>query len=474
MNRQWIRGKGLKKRPSKLQFSGWIWLLALFILLAGCGNQEGSTEENQTESSSSNEQSTPEVENSASEPEMRPEVPTDPVELVFYSCSNSNEETFRRLYGDAINQKYPDFKLTYLRGSASAAQEKIPQMLLDNTLDINFDSIGNYPACVVRFELQKDMSDLIKKFNIDLQQFDANAVNGTRMLTGGEITGVPVFNNTRLLYYNRDLFAKFGVPVPTDGMSWDEVIALGKMMTRTDGGVNFQGLTSSIEHQVRMNALSIPMVDQTTGKPTINTDPRWKTVFSKGYFEPYADQVSQLFIEQGFGNVLGRFATDKTIAMLIFLANASVDQQGTMAEVDWEMVTEPYYSELPGIASQVYPTYFSVTSQSKQRDAAMMAIEVLVSVEHQMFLSRQGQIPVLLNEEVQKSLGQDSVFKDKNWQAIFKQQAAPIPNKSMYDVELENIYRANLLQYSTGQTDLNTFLRTAEEAAEKFLETQNN
>jgi multiple sugar transport system substrate-binding protein len=393
-----------------------------------------------------------------------------PVELVFYSCGNTTQDVFDTLYGDAIRKKYPQFKLKYISGlSASKANELIPKMLLDNTVDINFDSIGNIPSCLLLFDLQKDMSDLIKKHNLDLNKFEPKAVKGMKDLAEGKMYGVPVFNNTRVLYYNKDLFDKFGVAYPKDGMTWDETNALAKRMTRSENGVDYLGMAASEQHQIRLNALSVPILDAKTGKPTINTDARWKTILAKGFFDPYNDDLSRQNISKAFPST-SQFAKDKRVAMMPNLANLPADQQPVMKEVNWDMVTEPTYAEAPKTSSSVYPTYFSITSQSKHREEAMLAIQVLVSEEHQAFLSRLGQVPVLQNDGIKKMLGQGSEFKDKNWNAVFLHNPAAIPYKSKYDNDVEVIYRKQILSYAQGKVDLNTLLRNAEEEANKYLE----
>jgi multiple sugar transport system substrate-binding protein len=394
----------------------------------------------------------------------------EPVELVFYSCGNTTEEVFDVLYGDAIRKKYPQFKLRYISGlSASKASELMPKMLMENTVDINFDSIGNIPSCLLMFDLQKDMSDLIKKHKLDLNKLEPRAVQGMKDLAGGGMYGIPVFNNTRVLYYNKDLFDKFGVAYPKDGMTWDEANALARRMTRSENGVIYLGMTASEQHQIRLNALSVPILDPKTGKPTINTDERWRTILTKGFFDPFNNELARQSISKAFPTI-NQFVKEKRVAMMPNLANLPADQQPLMKEVNWDMVTEPTYAEAPKTSSSVYPTYFSITSQSKHREEAMLAIEVLVTEEHQAFLSRLGQVPVLQNEEIRKMLGQGSEFKDKNWGAVFLHTPAAMPYKSKYDNEIEVIYRKQILSYAQGQVDLNTLLRNAEEEANKYLE----
>ena len=41
---------------------------------------------------------------------------------------------------------------------------------------------------------------------------------------GGELTCLPQNISSLIVYYNRDLFKRFGVPPPTDGMRWNELV----------------------------------------------------------------------------------------------------------------------------------------------------------------------------------------------------------------------------------------------------------
>lgn len=51
-----------------------------------------------------------------------------------------------------------------------------------------------------------------------------------------------------------------------------------------------------------------------------------------------------------------------------------------------------------------YPTYFSITSTSKHKEAAMEVIKFLTSDENQMELSKLGNMPVV-NEETRRYPG---------------------------------------------------------------------
>lgn len=427
-------------------------ILPSVLLLGGCGGEDAADRPGQGEKPPASVQ------------------PPEPVELVFYSLGQSSEESFNELYGDAIRKKYPHFKLTYIqRSGGTSIDDYMSTLLMGNQIDINFDSIGNIPSSLMKNELQYDMSELITKHKLDLSQYEQSAVDGMREIGGKGIYGLPVFNVNRLLFYNKDLFDKFGLPYPTDGMSWEQANELGRQMTRVDSGVQYVGLASSKEHQIRMNALSVPLLDPATNKPTIRSDERWRSVFEQGLFAPYQDSGYREAIAKGLPS-RSWFSKTRNLAMNVYLSFMPANEPASFDGMNWDMVAEPTYSQAPGVSSQVYPTYFSIVTSSKKKDAAMQAIQVLLSPEHQSFLSRMGQIPVLDKPELKRELGQDTQFKDKNWQSVFHNKFAPIPYKSVYDVDLEKVYLKQHLDYALGKVDLNTLLRNAEEEALKLLE----
>jgi multiple sugar transport system substrate-binding protein len=315
------------------------------------------------------------------------------------------------------------------------------------------------------------MTELIAKHKLDLSQYEKTAVDGMRDPAKKEIHGLPVINVNRLLYFNKDLFNKFGVPFPTDGLSWEKANELGRQMTRMDSGIQYFGLASSKEHQIRMNALSVPLLDPVTQKSTIRSDERWRSIFEQGLFAPYQDSGYRAAIAKGLPS-RSWFTKNQNLAMYVYLSFMPANEPESFDGLNWDMVSEPSYSQAPGISSQVYPTYFSIVSSSKKKDAALQAIQVLMSPEHQSYLARKGQMPVLNKEELKRELGQDTKFKDKNWKAVFHNKFAPIPYKSVLDVDLEKVYLNQHLDYALGKIDLNTLFRNAEEEANKLIESR--
>jgi multiple sugar transport system substrate-binding protein len=111
----------------------------------------------------------------------------------------------------------------------------------------------------------------------------------------------------------------------------------------------------------------------------------------------------------------------------------------------------------------------NITSTGKFKDQAMEVVAYLVSDEYQMKRSRLGDMTVLKNEAIQKALGSDTKFKGINLNALNHNKVAPASPKSLYDDIVLDEFQEVLTDVSIGKVDLNTALRSVQEAADKAI-----
>lgn len=392
-------------------------------------------------------------------------------ELVFYSWGNAPEESFNEMYGDPIRKKFPNLTLKYIQRGKQTVQDVISS---GQKIDIYFDSIGNFAMTSILNGLQLDMTELIKKHKLDLGRFESTTVDVMKQMSNGGMYGIPVSNTSLLLYYNKAIFNKFGVPYPKDGMSWDDAFATARKITRVEGGTQYVGIGATLAHPIRMNSLSLPLVDAKTGKAAIHSD-GWRKVFETAYIRPF-DGVTDEKVRNAktFPGCLSSLTDTQTLAMCIDLSSNPTVQFKSLSKIDWDMVAIPTYKELPGVGVQLYPTYLSITSLSDDRDASMAVIQFLTSDEYQIVSSKQGVMSGLKDETVRKMLGSDSQFKDKSWKSVYYNKFAPLAYKSVYDYNLEKIYAdsGKVMELVRGEIDMNTYFRKVEEEGNAFLKEQ--
>lgn len=396
------------------------------------------------------------------------DITKEPAEIVFYSNNGDPTESFDFRFGDSLRKKFPNYTIKYImRGQGT----NLPELLAAGTrFDIFFTTIGNFENFAFDSAIEYDMTGLIESSKVDLNRFEPTIIDAIKQTSGGKMYALPVFNTNLVLYYNKTLFDKFGVAYPKNGMTWEQVTELSKRLSRSEGGTQYYGFTQSPLHSVRMRQLPIPLADLKTDTPTINTDDRWKTYFQTVFINPTSEPtVQDTLLKENKVPSAAEFAKTKNVAMFNYISSLMTVWEKEFKELDWDMVSMPTFKEMPGIGSQSYPAYFGITKMAQNKEAAMEVLKYMTSDEFQTELARKGIMPVLKNETIQKEMGKESPFKDKNWSAVFYNKFAPIPPLVPYEAQLAGVYQSYGTKAQIGTLDLNTAMRQAEEDAKKQI-----
>jgi ABC-type glycerol-3-phosphate transport system substrate-binding protein len=270
--------------------------------------------------------------------------------------------------------------------------------------------------------------------------------------------------------YNKDIFDKFGVAYPKDGMTWDELAEISKKLTRNDGGVDFVGYSTSLNHYLRMNPLSLVNVDPASKKAAFND--QWKKLLQESVLnqmqgETYKKVVADLSKMWYKIPYTDEFNKNRNVAMFSFMYG----DYPWLKEMNYDFVSLPAFKDTPKVGSQSYPTYMFVTSTSEKKDAAMEVIKLFISDEYQTSFSKSGGITSLKSDAIKQVFGQDTQMKDKNIKnAVFFNRPAAATTKTKYDTFVEGAILSKLPSLINGSNDLNTVLRTAEEEVNKKIE----
>ncbi|TMV48765.1 carbohydrate ABC transporter substrate-binding protein [Paenibacillus mesophilus] len=391
----------------------------------------------------------------------------EPVELVFYITSSGwSEERFMEEYGNAIVAKFPYMKLKFIPAGKGTT---IPELIAGGTIiDVVISSVGLTQAQILDNNLQYDITGLIQKNKIDLTRFEPTTLELIRLFSNGGLYGMPLNNTVGLLTYNKDLFDKFGVPYPKDGMTWDETYELAKRMTRVENGVQYRGFISSVAHLSQINQFSVAYVDPKTDKALFDLDDNWKrfTADLARFYQIPGNEVDSKTVS--LTEQYKAFTETRTVAMM-----AHIGTPGAEFQANWDMVTMPEYKERPGYGPQPYPTYSFVTASSKHKDDAFDAVAFLASEPFQTTLSKRGLMSVLTSKAVRDVYGQETDYlKGKNIMARYpKKLASPMP-VTPYDAIAKSKWAAQMDKLIQGSIDVNTALRAAAEETNKAIEAE--
>jgi multiple sugar transport system substrate-binding protein len=173
------------------------------------------------------------------------------------------------------------------------------------------------------------------------------------------------------------------------------------------------------------------------------------------------------------------FLKDKTLAMYTEWSDVMRDI-GTMYDkgekFNWDMVTLPNFKEYLGKGRNSGAHTLFVSSISKYKEEAFLAIAQIGSDEVQEIVTRSGKLSALKkSEKLRNSFGADEAYlKGKHVDAIFGVSVSELPSVTDYDPQVRKVINSPELMQNIVEKgiDLNTALREAEESANKLIEQQ--
>lgn len=392
----------------------------------------------------------------------------EPFTLVIFAGGVSEDE-FDDRFRDTLESKFPHITFEYRTGSPSIHD----QVTAGDIPDIIRTDIPTLRTHYLDLELGTDLLPFIEKYNYDLTRFNTSFLEEIHhYMRDDKLYGLPVppyFPN--VLYYNKDLFDTFGVDYLKDGLTWDETYELAKTLTRKDGETQYRGFTANLLGMTRDNSFSIPILD-----PEIDglAEPEtWRKVFNnlhRFYEIPGNELISNEADFHAFSEGESAMAAQLHSVYLIIPET-----------VNWDMVAIPTMEGAPKRVNQRGPAYWSIAQTSKHQEAAFQVIMEMLSDEIQKQDSLKGIPTTLANPEIEALLGQNHpVYQTKNMKAVtYYPPTDPKRARQPGKVDLpmgtqQAIIRAAFVEVATGEKDVNTALRNADEKLQQALREEEN
>ncbi|MEF3311840.1 extracellular solute-binding protein [Paenibacillus sp. GYB004] len=390
----------------------------------------------------------------------------EPVALKLFLASKSSMplEELKANYEEPIKRKYPHFSLEIINNDKG-----IDQFMATNTkVDLILGSY-NVLSSMKQYELFGDMADLVASAKYDLNRFEKSYLDAITGMSDGKLSALPFYDLRLALYYNKDIFDRFGVSYPKDGMTWEELLDTAKRLTREDGGVMYRGLAGAPSNLIAVNQFSLGFVDPKTNAAALQKD-QWKTfldVLVPFYTLPGYNPTKKQLAVNDQSNL---FYNEKTAAMHIAFNNGA--SLANKSGLNWDLVSLPEMKGLKNIGSQPYPVYVGLSATSEHRKEAFQAITQLVSDEILKERSAdQAFLAPVTSAEIKGAYGQNvSDWKGKNFKGVVNQQtAAPMPY-SPYNITGQAEMTNAMLSVIVGEKDANSALRDAEEQTNKKIQ----
>lgn len=173
---------------------------------------------------------------------------------------------FNKDYGDLFRAKYPNIEVKVIgawRDVEKVREEQKPDVLLL--------SYEDYVKLTGEGKLY-DLNNMITEDAFNLEGVNQDIIDFLRQSGGGKLYGLPPHFDNQALFYNKDLFDKYSIPYPQDGMTWNEVFQLAKRFPIEDGVSGFTtDHLSSLRYKMETSQ-GLRSVNRKEMRVTVNTE----------------------------------------------------------------------------------------------------------------------------------------------------------------------------------------------------------
>lgn len=214
----------------------------------------------------------------------------------------------------------------------------------------------------------------IKQDRLDLKQMNASIVQLLKELGGGRLFGLaPVFDSTAL-FYNIDLFNQYGVPYPTDRMSWEELYSLAARFPVGQADTNIFGFqySGTIASQLSLLAQAehLSYYDASLEHLQFNTEP-WRRLF-----QSVLDWNKKGIVDMGAADSFIGGNAAMTLGDTSYLTKLKERAR----DMKWSLVTVPAYSQNRAINQAIrLNLIYSIHAQAASPDLAWEVLKFVNS-----------------------------------------------------------------------------------------------
>ena len=161
---------------------------------------------------------------------------------VFQHIANISDGEFNEFIAGPVQRKFPHITMELVRQGNAGTGRSIEELIAAGDFPDLIWTGSNFLYDFYPNDLLYDLNPLIKQYKFDIEKFDPDVIKDIKKFnSNGELYAVPFSVNYSALFYNKDIFDKFGVAYPKDGMTWNEYVELAKKVSRTENGVQYYG-----------------------------------------------------------------------------------------------------------------------------------------------------------------------------------------------------------------------------------------
>lgn len=387
-----------------------------------------------------------------------------------------NERQFFQAYGAAFITKYPNYSIQvveldplYKKGlSQQAYMELIDAEKPDILYNFNLRSLIN-EGKLINLEPYTRKSKILNVANMN-----PNIVSYLRLNGDGNLFALTPTFQGKGLFYNKQLFDKYGIKYPTDFMTWEELLTVAKKFPKeaNDSGKALFGYYHRADHPywiVREMAETnkVEYADMEGKTVTIHSN-EWKRMFD-AVVAAYRNGSIKM------NDNSDPFHTDSVRTNPFSQGNAAmmVDysyQVEYLKDIgfEWGVVTAPVHANFPNQGASISAnSLFGIHASSANVEAAWKLIEYIASEEYAKSNAKSGisrGLSIYEKYEQTEGVLLDSFYK------LAPQDAVNLSTPFSFNNQFNTMIEQEMTQVINGNKGLDEMLSELQHSAQQQLD----
>lgn len=346
----------------------------------------------------------------------------DSIKIWYYEEDNGAQgKAWKQAIADF--QKKTGIKVNFEKKTFEQIRQNASQILnSDDAPDVMEYNKGNATAGLLSSQgLLSNLNDYVKKYQWNKKITGSLAVPGRYdekgVMGSGDWYGITTYGEEVIMYYNKDMFDKYGIAIPKTMSELEQAMQKFK-----DNGVT--ALSEGVA-EYPLQHLWWQLVLQKADQRLINAYQRYDgKVDWQGPAMTYATDTIKDWVNKGYisKDSTGLKAEDagqnfmKGTYPMLFSGSWWFGRfQSDIPNVNWEISLFPETKKIPGGSGNIWV----IPERSKKKDAAAKFIDMTLSKENQNLMGNSGGLPIAadpaqINDPKSKELiaGFNQVIKD--------------------------------------------------------------
>jgi len=320
-----------------------------------------------------------------------------------------NDQTFHSEYGMLYYALHPNVEFEVVSTNkiqtfeGESHEDKLDDFIRREQPDILMLDMEQYRRYAAEGRLVSLEAYMVRD-KVDPEGFVPGFIELMREKGGGELYGLSPHFAGQAVYYNKDLFDRFGIEYPTDKMSWEELLNLAARFP-TDGageervyGLNLGYHTDLYAFGARIGS-SLGLREISPDKQVLVDSDAWERVYETALKALRSGSLYQADFSDFVGNYEDYLLRDPFISgkAAMTIEGTYLMQQIREAEEfvpdravkNWDLVTLPVDPANPDYTNDVsYYNILAIHADSANRDAAWEFIRYFHSDDYARVMSK--------------------------------------------------------------------------------------